>query len=530
MYKALAFLLLNTFIAVVHAEEGWELSVSGPAPGQPGHVPYPDRRQPSLEAACAASDRYYIDSNLKGGHVVLGYISRKTLIDARYNSFFCSISIFRKSPLAATSGTATYGNPNWWGASGTAVNVTQAPPTGCPYNLFNGRYECPTDVSDRKNAGIPNENGCQGPSSFQGNPINASIGNKFQRETDIDPSHSPLQFERYYNSVTGMWTNTFQEGLKIVGENISLSLPDGRQELFRLTDGAISSDATTGTLSKDQAGWRYDYRDGTSSLFDVQGRLIQRKVRGQVITITYPNLSTTKAKDGFGNTLTVSWNATKQPYLVDYNGSLKVEYLYDGGARLVSKKTTSQGLNRTRKYLYADSGNAGLMVGIIDEQGTRYATWTYDDQGRAISSEHANGAEKVTLAYNDDGSTTVTNEYGKQATYRFQVIQGIKRIVAIEGEPSPNCPGSNSTFTYDDQGLLTSKRDNNGNLTTYQYNARGLETSRTEAAGTAQARTITTDWHPTLFLPVQVSEPGRSTRYQYDAEGRRTSEGIMANQ
>ncbi|HCF0547342.1 TPA: RHS repeat protein, partial [Pseudomonas aeruginosa] len=25
-------------------------------------------------------------------------------------------------------------------------------------------------------------------------------------------------------------------------------------------------------------------------------------------------------------------------------------------------------------------------------------------------------------------------------------------------------------------------------------------------------------------------EPGRSTRYQYDAEGRRTSEGIMANQ
>ncbi|NKC40642.1 hypothetical protein [Pseudomonas aeruginosa] len=33
MYKALAFLLLNTFIAVVHAEEGWELSVSGPAPG-----------------------------------------------------------------------------------------------------------------------------------------------------------------------------------------------------------------------------------------------------------------------------------------------------------------------------------------------------------------------------------------------------------------------------------------------------------------------------------------------------------------
>ncbi|HBO1377706.1 RHS repeat protein, partial [Pseudomonas aeruginosa] len=44
-----------------------------------------------------------------------------------------------------------------------------------------------------------------------------------------------------------------------------------------------------------------------------------------------------------------------------------------------------------------------------------------------------------------------------------------------------------------------------------------------------QARTITTDWHPTLFLPVQVSEPGRITRYQYDAEGRKTGETVIEN-
>ncbi|HFT7998616.1 TPA: RHS repeat protein, partial [Pseudomonas aeruginosa] len=50
-----------------------------------------------------------------------------------------------------------------------------------------------------------------------------------------------------------------------------------------------------------------------------------------------------------------------------------------------------------------------------------------------------------------------------------------------------------------------------------------------EAAGTPQARTVTTDWHPTLFLPVQVSEPGRITRYQYDAEGRKTGEAVTTN-
>ncbi len=130
------------------------------------------------------------------------------------------------------------------------------------------------------------------------------------------------------------------------------------------------------------------------------------------------------------------------------------------------------------------------------------------------------------LTYNADGSITVTNELDKKATYRFQVIQGVKRIVAIEGEPSPNCPSSNSTFTYDDRGLLKTKMDNKGYVTTYSYNDRGLEISRTEASGTAQARTTTTEWHPTLFLPETVTEPGRITHYQYDDQGRQLSQTI----
>ncbi|MDF5993427.1 UNVERIFIED_CONTAM: RHS repeat protein [Pseudomonas aeruginosa] len=146
-----------------------------------------------------------------------------------------------------------------------------------------------------------------------------------------------------------------------------------------------------------------------------------------------------------------------------------------------------------------------------------------------MSSEHANGAEKVSLAYNFDGSTTVTNEYGKQATYRFQVIRGSKHIVAIEGQPSPNCPSSNSTFTYDERGLLKTRRDNQGNLTTYEYNERGLEILRTEAAGTAQARTIATDWHPRLALPVRLEEAGRSTHYWYDGDGNKVGETVIGN-
>lgn len=56
--------------------------------------------------------------------------------------------------------------------------------------------------------------------------------------------------------------------------------------------------------------------------------------------------------------------------------------------------------------------------------------------------------------------------------------------------------------------------------------SRGLDISCAAASGTAQARTITTEWHPTLFLPLTVTEPGQVTRYQYDTQGRQLSRTV----
>ncbi len=201
-----------------------------------------------------------------------------------------------------------------------------------------------------------------------------------------------------------------------------------------------------------------------------------------------------------------------------------VVYNYSPQGRLTSVDKTVGSVSLHQSYLYEDSRNDKLLTGIIDENGIRFATWQYDDQGRAITSEHANGAEKVSLVYNADGSTSVKNEYGRQTTYRLQAINGIRKVVAIEGEPTPNCPSSNSSFTYNTRGLLKTNTDAKGNLTTYDYNDRGLETSRTEASGTPQARTTTTEWHPTLFLKTKVTEPDRITTYQYDAQGRQTGQ------
>jgi YD repeat-containing protein len=189
---------------------------------------------------------------------------------------------------------------------------------------------------------------------------------------------------------------------------------------------------------------------------------------------------------------------------------------------------TVQGQSKRREYVYGNPHDSRLLTGIIDERGIRYATWTYDEQGRATSSEHSKGVGKTSIDYHVDGSTTVTNELGKKTKYQFEIVQGIKRITSVVGLTTANCPNSNSTFTYDSNGLLKTKTDNKGNVTIYTYDDRGLEIHRTEASGTSVSRTIETEWHPAFSLPVQITETNRKTRYTYDKQGRQISKTVTS--
>ncbi|PAB25027.1 hypothetical protein CC205_01540 [Pseudomonas savastanoi pv. nerii] len=156
---------------------------------------------------------------------------------------------------------------------------------------------------------------------------------------------------------------------------------------------------------------------------------------------------------------------------------------------------------------------------MLNERGIVYASWEYDSLGRAVSSKHANESQKTEITYGT-GYSTVINSLGRKSIYHYEVIGGIQKITSIEGEPTPNCPYSNSTYTYNDRGLVLTKTDAKGLITTYEYNDRGFEISRTEASGTMLARTTTTEWDPDRFLPIRVIEPNRVTVYSYDNQGR----------
>jgi uncharacterized protein RhaS with RHS repeats len=365
------------------------------------------------------------------------------------------------------------------------------------------------------------------PTGLAGNPINTAIGNKIQSEVDYQfGNFSVLGFVRTYNSLDGVWRHNHSTHLRLAGDNISLVMANGREIFFKMIGSEITAKPSElGRLIKLTSGWTYTDEKNQIFTFNSSGLLINwSNGLGSVHQLTYSGNQVT-VTDNFNRTLTFAEDAQHQPLSMTAGG-VQISYGYNPSKRLIQLTRVRGGTSEQRKFHYEDPRNSALLTGITDEMGIRYASWSYDDKGRAISSEHAGGVEFTLVSYNSDGSAIVTNELGKKTTYRFQVIQGVKRVTAIEGEPSPNCPNSNSTFTYDERGLLKTKTDNRSLVTTYDYNARGLEISRTEAVGTLQARTITTDWHPTLFLPLSVTESNRITTYQYDAQGRQLSQTI----
>ncbi len=382
------------------------------------------------------------------------------------------------------------------------------------------------EVTLGKNKGEPETLACDAPSNSQGNPINTAIGNKFQKEEDYRANGPyPLFFARHYNSVDGYWRHNYSTRLNITSGLITLILADGRESAFTVTGSTITpSPAELGTLEQSGTGWRYTSSRQDVFDFDSQGRLTRMaNINGQFHVLTY-GATDVLVEDTFGHQLTFTQDEHFQPLSL-VTSSLSTTYTYDS-SRLTQVTTLAGGQTFERTFHYENATYPQFLTGITDERGVRYVTWEYDSSGRATKSVHADGADETSIVYNTDGSVTVTNALGREVTYHYVVIDGVKRIASIDGEPTPNCPASNSSYSYDTRGLLTSKTDERGIVTVYQYNSRGLETSRTEASGTPEARTITTQWHPTLQLPVMITEPQRVTEMTYDATGRLLSQVV----
>jgi RHS repeat-associated protein len=457
---------------------------------------------------------------------------------------------------------------NWWetadGLGGPhCIRDKQSPPRRC-------EPPCGT--------GAPAKGGV-GASEFgyMGNPIFVHNGDKLQSELDWSSGgHKPLVLARNYLSTSftrltrtpyrhfglgAYWRTSFDLRLDTyVGATVTTKIsnrPDGSTRYFyqdgtSWTKRAEESESLVNILDAGGAvvGWRLTLSDNRQEEYDLQGRAIA-------------------ILDASGWRQDIAYNASDLVATVTDSAGRQIAFSYDADGWLTSISTPDGVLQYTidvygylaavaypdgaqRDYMYMEPAHVGsmtrtgLLTGIIDENGDRFATFKYDSAGFAWSTEHGNGANKYTSAVG--ASTVVTDPLGTVRTVTKSVVKGFTRSTGLSAA-CPTCgPDANiSASTLDANGNVTSRTFFTGKKSCYAYDtARNLENARLEGATSAEncttvletppnrpdVRKVTTNWHATWRLPATIIEPApggtKTTTFTHDASGNLTQKTIAA--
>lgn len=445
-----------------------------------------------------------------------------------------------------------YQSVNWVPVETVAVNVYG--PFGANETCTLGGYQDP----ETGQCGPPKctDNCCDTGCGNGSNPIGTASGNKHQVETDfLGTGPFPLLLTRTYNSKTtwlangvplGMgWVHRYLAQVSIVPPQGSSVLseaivyrPDGRILRFNLSGSVWVADPDVSerlTVTEDSSGnyvsATFTTNDDEVERYDQQGRLISITNRGGLMqTLSYTtgpggssstvgHSSVQSVTDPQGHTLTFGYNSTGQlTSVTDGNGTV-ISYAYDANNNLQTVTYPDVSGTKVRTYVYNESGQTGgvsqpnALTGIQDENTQRFASWGYTSTGLANFSVHGpfsgGTIDKTSIAFNSDGTSSVTDGLGQTRSYSFNVQNLIARYSALNN-PCDYCGADFASRSFDTNGYPSSGTDFRGNPTTSSFAAndvnghpRGLETQRDEAVGASAERITNTTWDANYRVPDQ---------------------------
>jgi YD repeat-containing protein len=295
------------------------------------------------------------------------------------------------------------------------------------------------------------------PAAMPGDSINAATGNVLIQEMDfVGPAHTQLSFARYYNSydLTGValgkgWHSTWHRGLSVVGSTATVTAADGRQDTFTLSGGTWTGDAdVTSVLTASGSNYKLTLPDDTVENYNSSGQLTSIVTRaGLTTTLTYTSGNLTKVTGPFGHTLTFTYDSLNRLATMKPTDGNTYSYSFDGFGDL---SAVSYPTGYSRNYVYSNQTYRNLVTNLVDEDSNVYASWTYDSTGRALTSQHAGGADLTSIAYTTSTSSTVTDANSNTATYTLTTLFNVVKPTAVSGLPDP----AGDAFTYDANGFI----------------------------------------------------------------------------
>jgi len=368
-----------------------------------------------------------------------------------------------------------------------------------------------------------------------------------------------------------LWSSSLHKNLVIStgAATILAHRGNGSMVTFVLKSGAYVPDADEmDSLVAVSGTYRYtDARNKRLEIYNSNGQLTSMELAsGGSLNFTYSQSSSSTAPAA-GYLMTVTDNTGR---------FLQFEYVlppgtpdgYAATAGLISRVINSAGqiiatgydanLNlvaltwpdtKTLQFLYENSALPWAMTGRLDESANRHATWSYDDQGRAIATSQALGVQAYTVTYAAPPQFAVVSETidstlkllyqrfeavppigvvvagpnGQAATWKTATVLG-KTYLAETSQASGSGSGaSSSSLSYDAAGNVVSRDDFQDSRTCYAYDSNNRQILRVEGlAKTAVcssvlasnailptgARKIATTWHPNWRLESKRRSPG----------------------
>ena len=249
-----------------------------------------------------------------------------------------------------------------------------------------------------------------------GNPCNPSTGNKFQSEVDF--SLNEFSLIRTYNSGTlsdigfgAGWRSNFQKSLLVLNDSLTQISESGRGEPWMKVNDIWQGDADSNILITETAsGFQLTNSNGSIENYNLEGQLISSvDTNGYQINYTYnADNQLDQVNNHYGQAINFSYGINNVASVTDSLGSI-YGYEYDANNNLIAiiypDTTLNDDTDNPRKiYHYENPDYPNHLTGITDENGNRYATYAYDENGKAISTEHAQttnvvGQERFELEY-----------------------------------------------------------------------------------------------------------------------------------
>lgn len=380
-------------------------------------------------------------------------------------------------------------------------------------------------------------------------PIHAGSGATTLSETDFaSGDDTPMFFKRTYRArplakpdagLGTLWYHNWQRQLGVSNANsnapqIIAYRDNGDPITFKKLNGTWrAADGEPLSLVQGSSSWTLtDLLSNTAESYSSAGLLLSVSTQeGVTTTLGYSDSNTSRDiapssgllvsinRHALGTNpyydLTINlrydsqWRITQ---MTDPTGRL-TRYGYDANNNLISV-TWPDG--NVRQYVYDDARFTSALTGVIDETGSRVATWNYDSNGRATAVSHPDTTRNVQMAYN--GSSTTVSDSQRSTTLNFSSIAGQQRPISTS---------AGSAKTWDTAGNLLASKASNGSSTEYAYDDLARPTTVIQRGKFGTAR-ISIRYADALSLrPSMIASAGWMRAYVYDEKGNLTglSEG-----